>query len=130
MRLWIFDAKYYNINFDGDNPVKNQPGVEDVAKQYLYELVLKNLLYKNFSDPYKYVIVQNVFLCPSNSGKTEVLGTVSIESLKNLIEIKLENINVVKLNASAMYRSYLAEEKGNKKIIDGLCKCLKDAQTE
>ena len=128
-KLWIFDAKYYNILFDNDKQVKNQPGVEDVAKQYLYELVLRNLLLKNFSDPYKYDIVHNVFLCPSDSGETKVLGIASIESLKNLIEIKLENINIVKINANNLYKIYLHREKKESRetIIKYLRKDLEKA---
>ena len=84
---------------------------------------------KNFSDPYKYDIVHNVFLCPSDSGETKVLGIASIESLKNLIEIKLENINIVKINANNLYKIYLHREKKESRetIIKYLRKDLEKA---
>ena len=39
-QLSIYDVKYYKIKLD-KKEVKNQPGVGDITKQYLYELAFK-----------------------------------------------------------------------------------------
>ena len=121
--LWILDAKYYVFDWiNGKTTIKNQPGVEDIAKQYLYELVFKNLILKNFSDPYKYDFTYNVFLCPSDSAKTEIFGCAEIESLKDMIEVSLESVSVVKLDVREMYKIYLDESinKDCTKLLENL----------
>ncbi len=45
-QLSIYDAKYYKIKLD-DKEVKNQPGVGDITKQYLYELAFKEFAQEN-----------------------------------------------------------------------------------
>lgn len=110
--FWLFDAKYYYITYKrkkgSDNfLVEGQPGVEDIAKQYLYELV-----YRGFVSIRDYKLMHNVFLIPSEE-ETMYIGHTSIESLKNLNGGKLERIEVVKLCADEVYQLYLRKRKAD-----------------
>ena len=40
----IFDAKYYNIQLEKGKSLRNNPGVGDVTKQYLYQLAYRNFI--------------------------------------------------------------------------------------
>ncbi|MBR3653984.1 MAG: LlaJI family restriction endonuclease [Elusimicrobia bacterium] len=123
--LWIFDAKYYVFDFKEENgryKIMNQPGVEDIAKQYLYELVLKD-----FSDSQNYVAAHNVFLCPHDAD-TIIFGYAEIAFLKHLTDIRMKQINIIKLNATKMYEIYLSEigaDNAKNRIIEDLRKRLK-----
>ena len=108
-KLIIFDAKYYCCEFN-DGKIKNQPGVEDIAKQYLYELA-----FTDFADSNPYNITHNVFLFPGDK-ETVLTGNANIKFLKRLKEIKVKEIKAVKLRAETAYDIYLNDsgENGNK----------------
>lgn len=111
----IYDAKYYNINFhknSSEYKVIGQPGVADITKQYLYQLVYDDFIAKQ---GYKYV--QNMFFCPDESGDKEY-GWVQMDMLHQIGDKKLENVAVVKLCASEMYSLYLADHIVNENEMD------------
>ena len=103
--LWfcIFDAKYYNIVLN-ESELKNQPGVGDVTKQYLYQLA-----YNDFIDNHSFSEddVKNAFLMPSEKGYDEYIGKVEIEFFKELSNPPLKEISVIKLSARKIYSYYL-----------------------
>lgn len=101
----IFDAKYYNIQLN-ENEVSSQPGVEDITKQYLYQLA-----YQDFIVSHGYDYVQNAFLFPDEGQTVKVLGQVEMSILYNLKEEQLVNISAVKLPAEKMYGLYLKNKK-------------------
>lgn len=104
----IYDAKYYCIDFlnqDGSYKVTGQPGVEDVAKQYLYQLA-----YDDFIKKQGYRYVQNMFFCPQEEAEPEY-GYVEIKMLQAFGDGALDKIAVVKLCAERMYELYLRGEK-------------------
>ena len=65
----IFDAKYYNIQLEKGKSLRNNPGVGDVTKQYLYQLA-----YRNFIKAHNIAVVKNCFLMPTE--KDEIIKRV------------------------------------------------------
>lgn len=94
----IFDAKYYVIRLD-ESGVSGQPGIHDITKQYLYQRA-----YHAFLQDHNIRNVLNAFLCPGNGPHAEMLGEARFEMLHSL---GLQNIQVWKLPAAAMYNWYL-----------------------
>ena len=69
----IFDAKYYNpVLLNGHTP-KNQPGIESVTKQYLYQLA-----YQNFITDHCFTQVRNCFLLPTTDSGITDKGELSL----------------------------------------------------
>lgn len=100
----IYDAKYYCIDYqiqEDKATISGQPGVGDVTKQYLYQLA-----FDDFIERQGYRYVQNMFFCPDEVGDKQY-GWVQIDILNHVGNKKLENIAVVKLCASKMYKLYL-----------------------
>lgn len=101
----IYDAKYYCINFKSMGTrykVTGQPGVEDITKQYLYQLA-----YDDFIKKQGYGYVQNMFLCPQETAEPDY-GYVEMKMLRAIGGTSLDNIMVVKLCAEEMYDLYLS----------------------
>ena len=101
----IYDAKYYNINFEyrkDEWRITGQPGVGDITKQYLYQLA-----YDDFIEKQGYRYIQNMFFCPQEEAEKDY-GYVSMEMLHHIGNKNLENIAVVKLCAGEMYEIYLS----------------------
>lgn len=99
----IFDAKYYCIQLDETKPLRGQPGVGDVTKQYLYQLA-----YKNFITDHCIQEVKNCFLMPTEKDKVIDLGYARIAMLEAL---GLENIAIRLMPATFMYRCYLDNKR-------------------
>ncbi len=100
----IYDAKYYCIHFEKRNAgykINGQPGIQDIAKQYLYRLA-----YDDFIQKQGYQYVQNMFLCPHESAM-EAFGSVELGMLRTIGGKQLGKIEVVKLCAEEMYENYL-----------------------
>ena len=106
----IYDAKYYCIDFkehEKGYKVVGQPGVGDVTKQYLYQLA-----YDDFITKQGYQYVQNMFFCPQEEAEPDY-GYVEMKMLHTIGDKSLQNIAVVKLCATEMYKLYLDNEKIN-----------------
>jgi len=101
----IFDAKYYDIVLD-ENNLENNPGVGDVTKQYLYQLV-----YNDFIVKHGFTRVTNAFLMPSESESSRIIGQAKMNILEGLSNPPLSNIFVIKLSASKMFKHYLTNKK-------------------
>lgn len=98
----LFDAKYYCVQLAPDKPVKNQPGVEDIAKQYLYQLA-----YRQFIQEHGITQVKNCFLLPTEQPEILALGSASLGFLEHL---GLEPIQIRLLPAGKLYELYLAKD--------------------
>ena len=98
----IFDAKYYCIQLEPNRPVKNQPGVGDVTKQYLYQLA-----YREFTQQHGITHIKNCFLMPTEGNEIVALGMASMEILDQL---DLEKIQIRLLPATRMYSLYLSKQ--------------------
>ena len=101
----IFDAKYYNIVLD-NNELKNQPGVGDVTKQYLYQLA-----YNDFIIKHEFKHVKNAFFMPTEDEQSSLIGEAKMDMLQGLSNPPLINISVVKLSARKVFNGYLNNEK-------------------
>lgn len=96
--FYILDAKYYCPSW-GEEYITGQPGVEDIAKQYLYYMAYKELLEKH-----RVTEVKNYFLMPKRENDSEIPGYVKLNMLKN---IGLGVIEVRMLPPKDMYFNYL-----------------------
>ena len=101
----IFDAKYYNIILD-DISLKNQPGIGDVTKQYLYQLAFNDFIKKH-----EFRKVKNAFLMPTEENNSCLIGEAKMDMLQGLSYPPLLNIAVVKLSAKKVFNGYLNNEK-------------------
>lgn len=99
----IFDAKYYNIQLERGKPLRNHPGIEDVTKQYLYQLA-----YRDFIKAHHITKVKNCFLMPAEKDEIIKKGTVRMPMLEAL---GLENIQIRLIPAALLYDCYLRQEK-------------------
>ncbi|AAP07927.1 MULTISPECIES: LlaJI family restriction endonuclease [Bacillus] len=92
----ILDAKYYNIRFkEGD--LKGNPGVNDIAKQLLYEQALSAYT--------KGSITRNMFLFPYDKDELfDVFGNANLDFMK------MDPVILVFLSADKIYKSYLNED--------------------
>ncbi len=90
----ILDAKYYDIELD-DKHVSGQPGVEDVSKQYLYQLAYTDFMHIHSMTPV------NAFVSPTDQPESSVAGTATMPIFANLPAIQ-----VVKLAASKVFTNY------------------------
>lgn len=98
----ISDAKYYSIKLD-NSQLSGNPGVEDVMKQYLYQLA-----YDKYIQSEKFDIVFNCFLFPSEESQIVCIGSVTLEFLKDL---GLEDIRLIKIPANIVFDRYINSRK-------------------
>lgn len=106
-KLYILDAKYYNISYTS-NSLNNNPGVSDVTKQFLYEKSLNNVDYEK---------VNNAFIFPGRISGDELFkyfGKVKMDLFPDS-KIKLYYICPYKV-----YDSYIMGEKFNDNILTQL----------
>ena len=105
----IYDAKYYNIILT-EKLLKNYPGVEDISKQYLYELAYRDLIKIN-----NLKIKENAFIMPTDKKMKnqdtlfEEIGEVKFGIFENM---GFKPIKVKLAFATKMYEKYLKSEKG------------------
>lgn len=99
----ILDAKYYAPRFLTNNTIENQPGVGDVTKQYLYQLVYRKLLSNNNIDK-----VINSFVMPTEDNVVKQIGIACMPMLK---ELGLEDIRVLKLPTKIAFDKYLYNQQ-------------------
>ncbi|MBQ8907762.1 MAG: LlaJI family restriction endonuclease [Clostridia bacterium] len=98
----IFDAKYYCLQLEEDKPLRGQPGIESITKQYLYQLA-----YQEFIDDHQFDIVKNCFLLPTEEDVVINKGTASLGILSKM---NLEPIQVRLLPARRLYDCYLSQK--------------------
>lgn len=105
----IYDAKYYNIILT-EKLLKNYPRVEDISKQYLYELAYRDLIKRN-----NLKIKENAFIMPTDKKMEnqdalfEEIGEVEFGIFENM---EFKPIRVKLASATKMYEKYLKSEKG------------------
>ena len=101
----IFDAKYYCLQLEESKPLRGQPGIESITKQYLYQLA-----YQKFINDHQFDVVKNCFLLPTEGDAIVDKGVASLAILSNL---NLEPIQVRLLPAKDVFDHYL-----NQKLYD------------
>lgn len=103
--FYILDAKYYSL--EGDS----FPGVQDVAKQFMYE--------KAFSERIGEKRTYNAFICPGD--KNELFDTVTMELFEGR-KIEGRKIEVVRISYQELFKTYTGQ--GKKMSLDTLKKIL------
>ena len=99
----ILDAKYYCLQLEREKTLKGQPGVNDIVKQYLYQLA-----YKDFLVAHEITSVKNCFLMPVDDIEIIKKGFASMPMLDSL---GLQEIQIRLLPAEIMYDLYLSHRK-------------------
>lgn len=94
--MLLLDAKYYKLTV-GNDKIEGNPGISDISKQYLYEMVLREYVKNNNIDE-----VFNAFLLP-NYSKTYLQGDVSLDFMENYDAI---NIKLIQLQVSEIIDLY------------------------
>lgn len=95
----ILDAKYYCPSLKLNSLPKNQPGIESITKQYLY-----NLAYKKFAEKHNFHYIKNYFILPTENNFVEDIGYVE---LKMLNDIGLNEIQNKLIPAYVVFEKYL-----------------------
>ncbi len=101
----IFDAKYYCLQLEKDKPLRGQPGIESITKQYLYQLA-----YQQFIADHNFDVVKNCFLIPTEEERVIDKGLAELSILSNL---GLEPILVRLLPAKEVFSCYLNQKNYN-----------------
>ena len=101
----IFDAKYYTPIFARGKTPKNQPGIESVTKQYLYQLAYQEFISKH---GFAKDNVKNCFLMPTAKTAIQNMGTVSMKMFAGL---GLKDIEVRYIPTALAYEHYLHGRK-------------------
>ncbi len=92
----IYDAKYYNIILN-EKKVSQQPGIESITKQYLYQLAFKDFIEEN-----DLVFSKNAFLFPTELDEELFIGYAKLDIFKDLKDIEL-----VMLPCTKVFNHYL-----------------------
>lgn len=106
----ILDAKYYTPQLEKNKPLKGQPGIESITKQYLYQLAYQNFITENNFDS-----VKNCFLFPTSDSSVKNFGEVKLDMLSNL---GLNDIDVRFLPTDKVYDCYLKNEELDISFLD------------
>ena len=96
----ILDAKYYSLQLEEEEPLQGNPGVNDVAKQYLYEIS-----YREFLRDHGIRWVKNVFLFPAENVQFERNKKVSLELF---LKMGCAAIEVIEISAAQLFDAYLS----------------------
>lgn len=111
--FYILDAKYYCPVWT-DDKIEGQPGVEDVAKQYMYFIAYKDVLKHLREVQHQTVEVKNYFLMPQRENDSKVMGFVKFDVLKDLdINLGLGVVEVRMLSPTFMFNHYLNDTTAN-----------------
>jgi len=111
-KLFIFDAKYYNLHYssEGDLKVSDNPGVEDVSKQFLYAEAFKNVSYAK-----KY----NCFLFPKiGPDFFYVVGSVTFAIFNETV------IHNIFLSPDMLFQAYLHNSPVSTSLLKGIADAL------
>lgn len=99
----IFDAKYYLLQLEKGRSLRGNPGVDDITKQYLYQLA-----YKNFIHDHNISVVKNCFLMPTEKDEIVIKGIASMDMLAAL---GLEDIQIRQIPTAKLFGCYLARKR-------------------
>lgn len=114
--FYILDAKYYLPRWfttsNGNNTIIHQPGVEDVAKQYMYYMAYRPLLEHNHISISK---VKNYFILPTEED-SEDIGYAKLDMFSSIL-LDIFDIRVKKINCEHLYDCYLQEIRLNVESI-------------
>lgn len=104
--LVIIDAKYYSPILEKGLVPRNQPGVESITKQFLYQLAYKKLIEDNGYE------VRNIFVLPTEEKEADIVdkGCVTMDMFTKE-PLNLKPIYVKFISAKIAYDLYLQNRK-------------------
>ena len=109
--FYILDAKYYLVKVTKEKKkIENQPGIQDVLKQFAYERA-----YHDFLKEFRFFRTLNAFIMPSlYSSKNEepdsisiVKGNVTFSLMQTSSYEKLGAIQVLEIKPEFLYENFL-----------------------
>lgn len=102
-RMDIYDAKYYLVAVDEDGTVHNLPGIGDITKEFLYELV-----YKEFREAHSIKMGQNAFVFPTEAEQQALAPKGEIRmKMFHYYEPKLKPITLLFADANKVFECYV-----------------------
>lgn len=105
----IFDAKYYLLQLEKGCELRGNPGIGDVAKQYLYQLA-----YRQFIADHGMAVVKNCFLMPTEGREVVEKGVARLEILSAL---GLEDIQIRQIPAEMLFGHYLSRRRIDVRLL-------------
>lgn len=114
--LLIIDAKYYLFRFhDINKKAENNPGVNDIIKQYFYEFVLSRdtslAAWLKFDTQYL-----NILIFPAQKMSSDLLELIGVVSIDNVVTSK-PIINVY-VNPQKLFEGYVQQQPFSDAIIN------------
>lgn len=109
--FYILDAKYYILKINPDKrTIENQPGIQDVLKQFAYERA-----YRDFLKDFRFYRTVNAFIMPSlyseweneSDGITYLKGNVTFSLMQTSSYELLGPIQVLEANPEFLYENFL-----------------------
>ncbi|MBP5452675.1 MAG: LlaJI family restriction endonuclease [Treponema sp.] len=109
--FYILDAKYYLVKVsEKKKKIENQPGIQDVLKQFAYEKA-----YHDFLKDFKFYRTLNAFIMPSLYSKCDeqreaistVKGNITFSLMQTSSYDMLGAIQVLEIRPEFLYENYL-----------------------
>lgn len=117
--FYILDGKYYIINTDDSKYIYNQPGIQDVVKQFAYQKA-----YQDFIKEYEFTSIGNAFLFPQrysfyNETKKNIVnsGSVNLDLMQFYAFKLLAPIRVLELYPKFVFEKYISNMNCEKDLF-------------
>ncbi len=117
--FYILDGKYYIINTDDSKYIYNQPGIQDVVKQFAYQKA-----YQDFIKEYEFTSIGNAFLFPQrysfyDETKKNIVnsGSVNLDLMQFYAFKLLAPIRVLELYPKFVFEKYISNMNCEKDLF-------------
>lgn len=118
--FYILDGKYYIINTSDSKYIYNQPGIQDVVKQFVYQKA-----YQDFIQEYSFNTIGNAFLLPQkysdfdkDKKNIKICGTVNLDLMQYYAFKLLAPIQIVELYPKFIFEKYITNTNCEKDLFD------------
>ncbi len=118
--FYILDGKYYIINTSDSKYIYNQPGIQDVVKQFAYQKA-----YQDFIQEYSFNTIGNAFLLPQkysdfdkDKKNIKICGTVNLDLMQYYAFKLLAPIQIVELYPKFIFEKYITNTNCEKDLFD------------
>lgn len=118
--FYILDGKYYIINTSDSKYIYNQPGIQDVVKQFAYQKA-----YQGFIQEYNFNKIGNAFLLPQKYSDFEkdkknikISGTVNLDLMQYYAFKLLAPIQIIELYPKFIFEKYISNTNCEKDLFE------------
>lgn len=115
-RMDIYDAKYYLSHVDAQGKLQNLPGIGDITKEFLYELV-----YGDYRLTHGIKMGRNAFVFPMENSRNVFLRKGEIR-MKMFANLGLKPIDLLFADAASVFECYVKGMKIKKATLEELDK--------